>query len=572
MTQMAGRAGRRGLDDVGVVIICCYGEEPPPENILRQVLTGSSMSLRSQFRLTYNMILNLLRVEEMSVESMIKRSFSEFATQRALTANNFPHLLKKGRRSVAKLEKQLATDVSNRVGAEDLDEYFNLSKTLLSTHRELLGFIHGADSSAFEDLLSEGRVLLVSAARGLGVVRGPGVVLKVAEERGRQGQSKKNRSTTLVCMLLLPSSYSAAEPATSKKAGSIGYVGKSKGRHYSIQRVGHGQILLVLDRKVKIDPHEILKEEEESNRRMAGVAFFGRVGEANMFSGMKAVGKKKQNDTLMLSGRASEQVNQEEMVVGVLQEVEKGELSGNGGDPLDLKQFVRRGKDILHFREACQRIQYIAPQIRSLSSHRYSSLETHYLTMEKKDAIEEKVLALQHFLSNESLSLFPDFLQRKAVLQKLGYLNENETVFFKGRVACEVNTCEELIATEMVFEGLLDDLKPEEIAAALSALVFQEKNEADLDSELPDALVDCCEKMKTIATNLGQVQKDAGLQVDPGEYRDNSLKFGLVHVVYEWALGVTFKNICQLTDIQEGSIGKYSYNSYVHFSSTRTQH
>ncbi|KAL7556371.1 hypothetical protein ACA910_000007, partial [Epithemia clementina (nom. ined.)] len=199
-------------------------------------------------------------------------------------------------------------------------------------------------------------------------------------------------------------------------------------------------------------------------------------------------------------------------------------------------------------------IDSFALQARSLKSHRHPALEVHYVKLENKDCLQEKVFTLQHLLSNEALSLFPDFLQRKAVLKRLGYLNENETVFFKGRVACEVNTCEELIATEMVFEGVLDDLKPEEIAAVLSALVFQEKNDSELDSELPDSLVDCCEKMKTIATNLGQVQKDAGLQVDPGEYKDNSLKFGLVHVVYEWALGVTFKNICQLTNVQEGSI------------------
>ena len=33
-------------------------------------------------RLTYNMILNLLRVEDLKVEDMIKRSFSEFDSQK----------------------------------------------------------------------------------------------------------------------------------------------------------------------------------------------------------------------------------------------------------------------------------------------------------------------------------------------------------------------------------------------------------------------------------------------------------------------------------------------------------
>ncbi len=60
--------------------------------------------------------------------------------------------------------------------------------------------------------------------------------------------------------------------------------------------------------------------------------------------------------------------------------------------------------------------------------------------------------------------------------------------------------------------------------------------------------------MKTIATNLGQLQKEHGLDIDPIDYADATLKFGLVHVVYEWALGVPFKNICELTTVQEGSI------------------
>lgn len=48
------------------------------------MILGQPTKLTSQFRLTYTMILNLLRVEALRVEEMIKRSFSENASQRML--------------------------------------------------------------------------------------------------------------------------------------------------------------------------------------------------------------------------------------------------------------------------------------------------------------------------------------------------------------------------------------------------------------------------------------------------------------------------------------------------------
>ncbi len=51
---------------VGTVVVMCW-DDIPEEGDLRRLLTGNPTKLESQFRLTYSMILNLLRVEDLKV-------------------------------------------------------------------------------------------------------------------------------------------------------------------------------------------------------------------------------------------------------------------------------------------------------------------------------------------------------------------------------------------------------------------------------------------------------------------------------------------------------------------------
>ena len=64
---------------------------------------------------------------------------------------------------------------------------------------------------------------------------------------------------------------------------------------------------------------------------------------------------------------------------------------------------------------------------------------------------------------------------RKRLLRRLEFCTADDVVSHKGRVACEISTGDELLLTELIFNGVFNDLTPEQSAALCSCFVFQEK-------------------------------------------------------------------------------------------------
>ena len=58
---------------------------------------------------------------------------------------------------------------------------------------------------------------------------------------------------------------------------------------------------------------------------------------------------------------------------------------------------------------------------------------------------------------------------------RLGYTTANDVIELKGRVACEISTGDELLLTELIFNGAFNPLTVEQTAALLSCFVFEEK-------------------------------------------------------------------------------------------------
>jgi ATP-dependent RNA helicase DOB1 len=73
---MSGRAGRRGLDARGIVIMM-VDEKLEPDSA-KSMVKGQADRLDSAFHLGYNMIINLMRVEGVSPEFMLEKCFFQF--------------------------------------------------------------------------------------------------------------------------------------------------------------------------------------------------------------------------------------------------------------------------------------------------------------------------------------------------------------------------------------------------------------------------------------------------------------------------------------------------------------
>ncbi len=157
-TQLTGRAGRRGIDDVGYAVVC-WSPFVPFEQVAG-LASKRTYALTSSFRPTYNMAVNLVRrYPAATAHHLLNLSFAQYRADRDVVALE---------RQLERSREQLAHHraVAER-GPGDVDEYRRLAGALATERRD-----HGADRrvGAALERLRPGDVVEARGRRGNVVV------------------------------------------------------------------------------------------------------------------------------------------------------------------------------------------------------------------------------------------------------------------------------------------------------------------------------------------------------------------------------------------------------------------
>jgi ATP-dependent RNA helicase DOB1 len=125
----------------------------------------------------------------------------------------------------------------------------------------------------------------------------------------------------------------------------------------------------------------------------------------------------------------------------------------------------------------------------------HSQLKSIYHQYEQKANLEKQVLDAKNELKKaQSLLQIGDLKRYKRVLRRLGYCNSADVIELKGRVACEIDTGDELVTTELLFNSVFNELTVSQACALLSCFVFQEK--ANEMPKLPPELAEPLRRMQ----------------------------------------------------------------------------
>ena len=179
----------------------------------------------------------------------------------------------------------------------------------------------------------------------------------------------------------------------------------------------------------------------------------------------------------------------------------------------------------------------------------YSVIKKINKEYELRDELQRKIDYQKSFVLED--------VQKIITILKDGYLNEENKLTEKGLIAIEINDCNPLIFTELIYKRYLEDCKFEDIIAILAVFIDEKSRNnhfvsiRELPKRIPDIVIDLLYYLDDEYNYMLKLEEGARLNIPMKN--DYELKLDFIVPAYMWAKGCTINEIYEQTDIYEGN-------------------
>ena len=591
-TQMAGRAGRRGIDQEGNVIVMVDKNIDKTE--CEKIIKGKSAPLISAFQLSYNQLANLIRLEGLEPNHILSQSFRQFQKEKSV-----PIL----RTKLAKMYNDyLSLNFKTEEKEAIIKQIYEIGETLKKLKKEFRQKIF--IPKYIIKYLCLGRVIKLQYF-GYGLV----INCKTASEIAINNKDNLNIITE----------YEAKN---------------AKEKEEKIAQYNEEDLYL---KNIGIDEEDSSNLENiENNKKLLKNKEFVNNSISNTIQKENNENKILNNNEIQSNNDNKneiindEQNNNNEIVLDVLVSLKKyadvnGCLTpGNFEDNKEtffgvvpftitmiediyevrakmmvdlkdqtliedygkrLKEIINRFKGKLPVLDIIKKNKITNQSTIKLSNYIYD-LEKKYANLKedytKKYGENDNILEedLQKYLernkiqkeikkiiskieSSKHLVLNEELINMQRVMRRLDFITKDEILTQKGQIICDISGADELLTAELLFNGFFKDLTLEEIGAAIYCCLSKENNQKkddepslNKDRTAQKSISKIYEGIKNKAEYIGEILEECKILEKDGKknYIDS---FNDIYMLpmYKWVNGISFSELIkEYYTLYEGSL------------------
>ena len=257
-------------------------------------------------------------------------------------------------------------------------------------------------------------------------------------------------------------------------------------------------------------------------------------------------------------------------VVGLTRQIKKNNVAmadlmkdatchlGDFGDYARLRREIREIEILLSKRDGKKtfdnrqrahlesEMQGLKKAMREHSCHGCSDRETHARLAERADRLRRENDGLTKRVENRTHVIAKTFDQICDVLTHLKYI-DGEKSSPQGKILAKIYAESDLLLTETIRLGLLDNLSAPELLSVASSMIFQSRSQENLAPKIPH--INVANALSEIASLWAELEK---LENDFGVKTQKEPDFGFCSISYRWANGQSLSSVLKGSDLSVG--------------------